>query len=200
MIQQANFNEPKTGNGKKSDILSDNTGMSGIGGPVDRWGWKSLLVFMMLSPMASFEQDGRIGGHQRQSVALHREKSPRVPPVDCCDPSTDLGRKETRTGLLYLPDSRSVERADREMIRNHAEMGDKVLLPSLEIPQVEDADMDMDLMFRMSNANWTTLVETADVEMDIRFRIEHILPAWEPVFLDSDKEMNDRFQQDQQQA
>ncbi|NDC78620.1 MAG: hypothetical protein EBZ67_12215, partial [Chitinophagia bacterium] len=65
---------------------------------------------------------------------------------------------------------------------------------------VEDADTDMDLIFRMSNANWTMLVEAADAEMDIRFRIEHILTEWKPDFRGSDKEMNDRFQQDQRQA
>jgi len=203
MIQQANYNESEVGNGKNAGNLSVRTGLSGIDRPVNRLGWKALLVLMMFSPMASFEQDGRIGEHQRQTVAVHRQKTrtAQMPAGNCCDPSaSDMGAKDPRVGPLSFPDSRSLERADREMIRNHAENGITRILPSLEIPQVEDADMDMDLMFRMSNANWTTLAETADVEMDIRFRIEHILTEWKPDFRGSDKEMNDRFQQDQQQA
>ena len=183
--------------------MSVKAGMSGIGRPVNRLGWKALLVIMMFTPMASFEQDGRIREHQRQSVAVYRQKtrSTQIPAGNCCDPSaSDMGSKDPRVGLLSFPDLSSLERADREMIRNHAENRVERILPSLAMPQIEDADMDMDLMFRMSTANWTTLVEPADVEMDSRFRMENILPESKLDFLDSDNEMNERFREEQQQA
>jgi hypothetical protein len=203
MIQQANFKESEDGNVKNAGILSEMTGVSVIGRPVNRLGWKALLVFLMLSPMASFEQDGRIGEHQRQTVAVLRQKTrtAQMPETDCCDPSeSDMGRKDPRVGPLSFPDARSLERADREMIRNHAENRIHFILPSLAMPQIEDADKDMDLMFRMSTADWTTLLETADFEMDVRFRIENILLETKLDFRGSDEEMNDRFQQEQQQA
>lgn len=201
MIQQANFKESEAGNEKYSGEWSARSGMWGTVRPVDRLGWMALLVLMMFSPMASFEQDGRRGVPQRQSVAVHRQKTARLPAGDCCDPSaSNLGARDPRVAPLTYPDARSLEQADREMIRNHALYGENVILPSLAMPQTEDADMDMDLMFRMSNAVWMTNLETADLEMDNRFRVENLLPEWKMDFQGSDNEMNDRFRLEQQPA
>lgn len=201
MIQQANFKESEAGNENKSGIRTATARASVIGKPLGRLGWMTLLVSMMFSPMASFEQDGRIGIHQRQSVAVHRQKTALMRANVCCDPSADdMGTTALRPGTISFPDSRSVERADREMIRNHAESGKNRILPSLAMPQIEDADMDMDLMFRMSNAGWMTNAAAADMEMDIRFRAEHIPSASGLDFRSSDKEMNDHFLQEQHSA
>lgn len=193
MIQQANQRVSKVGNAKNFNGPT----MSGAS-LVRQVGWMSMLSILLLSPMASFEQDGRSRDNQRQSVAVHRQRLAQAGSSTCCDPSQTGANAvfAARPGLLILPDEWSVERADREMIRNHARSGESIL-PALAMPLIEDADAEMDLIFQMSNASWMTDRAAADLEIEQRFRIENLYPWVSGTLSNADRELNAHFLSEQ---
>jgi hypothetical protein len=100
---------------------------------------------------------------------------------------------------ISLPGRRAIAQADLEMIRNHANPS-RDILPAMAPLSVERADVDMEILFHLSNAPWATEVVQADADMDLRFRIENLLKPEAGQLIRADREMHDRFRAEVERA
>jgi|GEM_PF-2346164 len=187
MIHKTSISHSETG---KGDIQGLRPGALAGRTAGIRWG-AALLLCLMLAPMASFEQAGP--GGKTRPVALHRR--PAKPLADACcgwEEASVRPMADIPTYRISLPGRRAFALADLEMTRNHAGPS-RDILPAMAPLSVERADVDMEVLFHLSNAQWVTEVVQADADMDLRFRIENLLKPDAGQLIRADQDIYDLF-------